>query len=109
MNSLYIKEISNEPLEIDVTDSCIKIKLVLKYPPLKKPVSQPFFHLGQNDYQFFTFKTSLFDEDIVKKDVNLDCKGYTKDSQKVMEKMKINKVEQFVLIWYNLKVTDEIV
>ena len=24
--------------------------------------------------------------DIVKKDVDLDCKGYTKDSQKVMEK-----------------------
>ena len=44
-------------------------------------------------YQYFTFKTSLFDEDIIKKDVDLDRKGYTKDSQKVMEKMKINKVE----------------
>jgi hypothetical protein len=40
MNSLYFKEISIEPLEIDVTDSCIKIKLVLKYPPTKK-ASQP--------------------------------------------------------------------
>ena len=44
-------------------------------------------------HQYFTFKTSLFDEDIIKKDVDLDRKGYTKDSQKVMEKMKINKVE----------------
>jgi hypothetical protein len=42
---------------------------------------------------FYFFKTSLFDEDIIKKDVDLDRKGYTKDFQKVMEKMKINKVE----------------
>ena len=39
-------------------------------------------------HQYFTFKTSLFDKDIIKKDVDLDRKGYTKDSQKVIEKMK---------------------
>jgi hypothetical protein len=72
---------------------------VVKYHPTKKASLPTIFSFWAKWHQFFTFKTSLFDEDIVKKDVNLDCKGYTKDSQKVMEKMKINKVEQFVLIW----------